>query len=106
MTARGQTKQGQDYGRHPAKVTSDRLLTACQQWRDKLSDDEQEALLSAHLILERIAEEAAEPRELLPCGTVAAYQRHKRRGETPCEACKQAHAADLREWRQGRQALR
>lgn len=27
------------------------------------------------------------PRELKPCGTVAAYQRHLARGETPCPAC-------------------
>lgn len=27
-----------------------------------------------------------------PCGTEAAYKRHSRRGETPCEACKAAHS--------------
>ncbi len=25
-----------------------------------------------------------------PCGTVAAYRRHGRNGEEPCEACRQA----------------
>jgi len=25
-----------------------------------------------------------------PCGTLAAYKRHYRHGETPCRACKQA----------------
>lgn len=25
-----------------------------------------------------------------PCGTVAAFRRHKRAGEEPCDACKQA----------------
>lgn len=25
-----------------------------------------------------------------PCGTVAAYKRHGRKGETPCEACRAA----------------
>jgi hypothetical protein len=26
-------------------------------------------------------------RELKPCGTLAAYKRHQRRGEVPCYAC-------------------
>lgn len=36
-------------------------------------------------------------RALQPCGTWAAYKRHKRRGEEPCEACRQA----AREQRRG-----
>jgi hypothetical protein len=32
------------------------------------------------------------PRSLKPCGTPAAYTRHRRRGEQPCQACKRAHA--------------
>jgi hypothetical protein len=32
-------------------------------------------------------------RQLLPCGTSAAYQRHRKRGET-CLVCKAAHAKD------------
>lgn len=32
------------------------------------------------------------PIVLLPCGTDAAYLRHYRHGETPCDACKAAHA--------------
>jgi hypothetical protein len=31
-----------------------------------------------------------------PCGTVAAFKRHKRNGETPCDACKAAEAARQR----------
>lgn len=31
--------------------------------------------------------------QLSPCGTPAAYQRHRRRGEEACRACKDAHAA-------------
>jgi len=27
------------------------------------------------------------PQEPLPCGTHAAYNRHRKRGEDPCEAC-------------------
>lgn len=37
-------------------------------------------------------------RELAPCGTLAAYRRHKRRGEPVCEAC----AAVNREDKNGR----
>lgn len=33
-----------------------------------------------------------------PCGTVAAYQRHVRDGQTPCEPCRQAKNASLRKW--------
>jgi hypothetical protein len=36
------------------------------------------------------------PRELKPCGTTAAYVRHRRNGETPCQACRDAWAADHR----------
>lgn len=32
-------------------------------------------------------------RELRPCGTEAAYKRHQRADEEPCEACLEAHAA-------------
>lgn len=35
------------------------------------------------------------PRELMPCGTNAAYARHKRKGEYPCTACLEAHAKDV-----------
>ncbi len=31
------------------------------------------------------------PRELKPCGTEAAYRRHKRKKEYPCTACLAAH---------------
>jgi hypothetical protein len=31
------------------------------------------------------------PRELKPCGTDAAYSRHLKRGEDPCDPCKEAH---------------
>lgn len=31
---------------------------------------------------------------LAPCGTYAAYKRHRRKGETPDQACKTAHAVE------------
>lgn len=34
-------------------------------------------------------------RQLKPCATPAAYRRHLRHGETPCKACKAAHAAAI-----------
>ena len=37
-----------------------------------------------------------------PCGTYAAYRRHKRKGEDPCEAC----AAAWAEWQRDYYARR
>ncbi len=31
-----------------------------------------------------------------PCGTLAAYRRHERAQEAPCQACKAAHAEHQR----------
>lgn len=39
--------------------------------------------------------------ELKPCGTQAAYQRHRKRGETPCQPCVEANRAYMRKWRGG-----
>lgn len=36
-------------------------------------------------------------RELQPCGTNAAYQRHRKKGEYPCTPCLEAHAANVAE---------
>jgi hypothetical protein len=33
--------------------------------------------------------------ELKPCGTNAAYQRHRRNGEYPCDACLKAHSGNV-----------
>lgn len=38
------------------------------------------------------------PRVLKPCGTNAAYQRHKKRGEYPCALCLGAHTRDNKEY--------
>ena len=32
------------------------------------------------------------PRTPAPCGTIAAYARHLRNGEQPCDACSKANA--------------
>lgn len=39
-------------------------------------------------------------RELQPCGTDGAYQRHLRARETPDQACIDAHAKHVRDWEQ------
>ncbi|GAB3117979.1 hypothetical protein GCM10027160_29370 [Streptomyces calidiresistens] len=35
-------------------------------------------------------------RPLAPCGTTAAYSRHRRRGEEPCQPCRDAYNASQR----------
>lgn len=37
-------------------------------------------------------------RPLKPCGTVAAYERHRQHGEEPCRACKRARQEYNREY--------
>ena len=41
-----------------------------------------------------------------PCGTSAAYQRHRAHGEEPCAPCKQARAEDLAARKAKREATR
>lgn len=38
-----------------------------------------------------------EPRQLAPCGTPTAAERHRNRGEKPCEPCRLAYNAARRE---------
>jgi len=40
-------------------------------------------------------------RELQPCGTNAAYYRHRRYGQVPCAACTRAHSDDTAAWKRG-----
>lgn len=101
MAPTGRTRDGRAYGRHPAEVTSDRLHDAYMRWNDRLSSAELSALADAALALARIAEEDSAPRQLRPCGTQAAYDRHLRNDEEPCGLCKRAHADAIREWRAG-----
>jgi hypothetical protein len=56
----------------------------------------------AHLITPQMVDGIGRRRwDLAPCGTQAAYRRHQRHGETPCEAC---HAAKKRHRTPERQA--
>ena len=43
-------------------------------------------------------------KELAPCGTYGAYQRHLRRYEDVCPACKEASRAYIREYRRASRA--
>ena len=45
------------------------------------------------------------PRALKPCGTVAAYRRHQRNGETPCEPCRAAWSEYQRQQYQRRKGM-
>ena len=44
------------------------------------------------------------PQPVAPCGTLSAYQRHLRRRETPCRACRDAQNALQRERRRQKKA--
>lgn len=44
-----------------------------------------------------VADAPKKPRGLKPCGTVAAYQRHRDKGEEPCGPCKRAKSEYDRE---------
>lgn len=46
------------------------------------------------------------PRTLQPCGTEAAYNRHRYHDEEPCGPCKAAWAAYQQGWRAASAALR
>lgn len=45
------------YKRHPAEVTSDRLLTDYERWYDRLSGNERDAISLTRYALQRIADE-------------------------------------------------
>ena len=45
------------------------------------------------------------PLDLRPCGTTAAYRRHQRHRERPCEPCRQANARRLAERDRSRKAV-
>ena len=58
----------------------------------KLKEAACEACIVAHRVAQRTrkGQRAREDIPLKPCGTRAAYDRHKHAGEEPCEPCKQA----------------
>lgn len=44
------------------------------------------------------------PRKMAPCGTKTAYNRHKRRGEDPCDECLRAKREDEQARREAKRA--
>lgn len=61
---------------------------------------------SADLRASASAEGASGQAKLKPCGSRAAYQRHLRRGEEPCDACRLANNAEHRVARSAYSAAR
>lgn len=57
------------------------------------TDRDRERLRRGEPVAER------KPAGLAPCGTVAAYARHRRRGEDACDACREANTEKGRAWR-------
>jgi hypothetical protein len=45
------------------------------------------------------------PRQLRPCGTRAAYVRHQRHGEDPCEKCVEGNRLYMQQFREQRAEL-
>jgi hypothetical protein len=60
-------------------------LELCPEQYDVPADDLQLRIL-VRVLRSPVAYEAI----LMPCGTPAAFRRHKRHGEEPCEACREA----------------
>lgn len=50
----------------------------------------------------KVPRPAKPPRDLAPCGTLAARLRHVRKGEPIDAACRQAHSESMRQWRETR----
>lgn len=116
---------GNDRTNEPAKATCWRcpILHACQTWAlnrpdefgiwGALTEHDRTRVRSGHAtaadVIAADQQRAAERDELgrrrtqrsglQPCGTPAAFQRHKYYGEDPCDACKQAQRAYNRERR-------
>lgn len=77
MSARPPARCGtiSGYNRH-LRVTYTRPCLAC---------------CDAHAAYQRVwVAGEVRPREIAPCGTVAAWRRHIRGGERPCAACREA----------------
>lgn len=102
-TTAGFTVRGRKYGRHPAEVTADRLGDHLQEWPGKFSRAERAAIADVRIALQRVADDKPEPPAPAECGTVGAWQRHRRQGEKPCAPCKAAKAKEMRDYRTKRQ---
>jgi transposase len=75
-----------------------KLATLVARGRTKVSLAKEYGV-SVNTIRRTINREEKEPRELLPCGTDASYQRHRRKGEK-CPECSYAHAVEVQRYKQ------
>jgi len=75
-----------------------KLATLVAQGRTKASLA-REYGVSVNTIRRTLKREDKVPRELLPCGTDASYQRHRRKGER-CPECSYAHALEVQRYKQ------
>lgn len=102
--------------RHPATVTADRLADHLTRYNGGLTPDEAAALTEAATALRALASRpSTAPRAPIQHGTNNGYVEHSQRGDTtrwnsgeldPCEPCKTAHAAYMRENRATHRLLR
>lgn len=74
------------------------ILTAADHYAEALAGRELDRVEGQ----QRLMRAAIEYDALRPHGTPAAYRRHQRHGETPCEACRQARNRYQAEYRRAR----
>lgn len=54
--------------RHPAEVTSDRLLAAVERWHDRFTGQQRDAIAGIRVVLEEIAEQESGDTNESPIG--------------------------------------
>ncbi len=54
-------------------------------------DREVRIMTAAHQRAYRERQRGGPPRTPAPCGTYAAYRRHQRHGDRPCDACRETY---------------
>ena len=73
-------------------------LAGSHRLRDAVTAEYQRQRRAAKAIAEGREPGKPGPPVCRPCGTIAAYRRHERRGFPPCDACKAAHAEYQRDY--------
>jgi len=87
--------------KHPATVTSDRIMAHLAAWPDLLTGHAAKQVAAE---LDSIAAMPSPGRKLAGCGSESAYRRHLRRGEPADAACLRAHADEKAKWRERKKA--
>ncbi len=66
------------------------LLSALNRAQEKIEDLEAElATRPKPPTIEQATRHIRKPKRMRPCGTEAAYERHRKKGEEPCQLCKE-----------------